>query len=537
VERVNDRAGPPLDDRPDDDRLVADLCLPENFPPPRPDRVELRSTHISWVFLAGDTAWKVKRPVDLGFLDFRTPAQREHFCREELRLNRRLAPGVYQEVVPVWRTGAGYTLDAPAAGGVIADHAVKMRRLPDDRSAAALLRAGALGPERLAELAARLAAFHAGADRADDLAAPEVLAANVEENLTQLAAFAGDPLDAGRLAQVAEAQRRDLGRHHGRLLARQEAGKIRDGHGDLRLEHVYFVDQPLVIDCLEFARRFRCADVALDVAFLVMELRAAGRAELAEYLIHRFARDTNDYELYPLLDFYCAYRALVRAKVACLLAADPAVAADKRRRKSAEAQDLLALTAALEQGSPRRPAVIAIGGLVGSGKSTLADGLAAARGIPAISSDLARKWLAGLAPHQPGGPEIYSRSFGERTYGELIRRAGLVLDGGRSVVLDASFHTPAQRRLARDLAAARDATVLFVETGCDEATLRGRLRVRASAGSESDADERVLDVMRAESVPPDEIPAGQRLRVDGSRPLPALVAEVSARLSDPGAAR
>ncbi len=510
--------------------LADDLCRPASHPPPRPAAVERRETHISWVFLAGDTAWKVKRPVALGFLDFRELEQRRHFCEEEVRLNRRLAPDVYQAVVPVRRVATGHTLDPEQCDGPIVDYAVKMRRLPDDASASALLAAGQLQAAHLRTLAARLARFYDQAAQVTALGAPPAVAATVEENLAQLAAAAPGILDGERLARVAAAQRRDLERHQNRFPERQAAGKIRDGHGDLRLEHVYFLPEPVVIDCLEFNPKFRGGDVALDIAFLVMELRAAGRAELGEYFVHRFVRETGDHGLYPLLDFYCAYRALVRAKIACLIAGDASVDADKRRRKREEARSLLALTEALENGSPDRPMVLAIGGQVASGKSTLAEALAERFGLPVVSSDVTRKSLAGLPATQPGSEELYTSAFTEQTYADMIRRAGLVLDGGRSVILDATFRDPSQRRRARDLAAARDTGFLFVETYCDQATLRARLRARAARPSESDADERVLDQLRGQWVPPDELPEDERLSLEGSRPLPELVAAVEPRI-------
>jgi uncharacterized protein len=516
-----------------DSRLLDDLSRPGSYPAPQPAVIERRDTHISWVFLAGDAAWKIKRPVQLPFLDFRSLDRRRHFCEEELRLNRRLAPGIYQEVVPVRRGPTGCTLEPAPTAGPVVDYAVKMRRLPDDSSAAALLAAGRLTAGHLSALATRLAAFYGQVPARPDLGGPAAMATNVEENLSQLEA-AGDHLDRERLAAVAAAQRRDLQRHHHHLSERQASGQVRDGHGDLRLEHVYFVPEPVVIDCVEFSERFRVGDVALDIAFLVMELRAAGRTDLAEYFVHRFARETNDYELYPLLDFYCAYRALVRAKIACLLAGDTAVPAEKRRRKAAEAKHLLALTQALESGSPDRPTVVAVGGQVATGKSSLAEAISQVVGLPVISSDLTRKWLAGLRPTDRGGPALYTADFTDRTYGELIRRAGLVLDGGRSVILDATFRDPARRRLARDLAAARDARFLFVETACDEATVRARLRARASGPTESDADEQVLDQLREQFVPADELHADERLQVVSTRPLPALVDDVRARLTQPG---
>ncbi len=514
---------------------MADLRRPEAYPPPRPKRIDLAATHISWVFLTEDAAWKVKRPVDFGFVDFTTIERRRHFCEEELRLNRRLAPDVYLDVVPVRRGPAGHAFTGDAE---IVDWAVKMRRLPDARSAAALLAAGALGASDLARLAARLAPFYADAPVAPDEAPPEVFAANVEENLSQLAPFAGDPLDPDRLARVAAAQRRELGRLHPQLAARAAAGRVRDGHGDLRLEHVYVPADPdappFAIDAVEFNPRFRRADVALDAAFLAMELEGAGRGDLGAYFVHRFARETNDYELFPLLDLYVGYRALVRAKVACLLAADPATAADRARRKREEAARLLALAEAHTHAHARgaRPVVIAVGGLTGAGKSTLADALAEALGLPALSSDLARKHLGGIAPREQAPPSLYTDAFTARAYDELVRRAGLVLASGRGVILDATFRSGEARAAARALAAAHDAAFLFVEAACRDEVLRARLRARAAGPAESDADERVLDQIRRTYAPPDELPARERLVADTERPAGEIVPEIRRRLGE-----
>ncbi|HEY0709075.1 MAG TPA: AAA family ATPase [Polyangia bacterium] len=487
-----------------DTKLVSDLLRPEAYPAPRPRAVTLRTTHISWVFLTEDAVYKVKRPVSLGFLDFSTPAARAHFCREEVRLNAALAPGVYLGVVPVWQGETGFHFEP---GVAIVDHAVKMRRLPDDRSAAALLAAGQLTPEMLSSLAQRLADFYAAAPALANPAYVEVMTRNLDETLDELAAFADDPLDRMRLGAVSAAQRRDLARLQERLAQRAAGGKFREGHGDLRLEHVYFLEgeAPVVIDRLEFAERFRIGDIALDVAFLVMELEAAGAAPLAEYFLYRFARATGDFETYALIDFYACYRALVRAKIACLLAQDPGSSAARVSAKRAEATRLLGLAYADALGGPEPQALIAIGGLVGTGKSTLAEAIARQLGFPVISSDVARKQLAGLRPTDRGDARLYQPAQHQRTYDEIFRRADLVLAAGRSVVLDATFRTPADRERARTLAAAHGARFLFVETTCALPAVRERLRVRASAVSESDADEAVLDQTAASFVPPTEL--------------------------------
>jgi aminoglycoside phosphotransferase family enzyme/predicted kinase len=517
-----------------EESLCGDLLQPRSYPAPPPTHVQLRSTHISHVFLTDDTVWKVKRPVRLPFLDFSTLEQRRHFCEEELRLNRRLAPEVYQEVVPIVRTSAGHAVVDPglASGGPVVDFAVKMRRLDDQASAASLLARGALTPAHLGQLARRLATFYQDAPTAPALGSLAAVTRNVEENLAELGAFVPQVLPADAFEAAAAAQRRDLERHAPRLQQRCAAGRIRDGHGDLRLEHVYYPadGQVVVIDAVEFSQRFRAADVGLDVAFLAMELDAAGRGDLASYFVYRFARESNDFGFYPLLDFYIGYRALVRAKVACLVAADPATSADKAERKRQEGQRLLALARAHAQRQGQRPVVIAVGGLTGAGKSTLAEGLARAGVGPVISSDATRKHLAGLAPTTRGPASIYTAEFTEKTYAALAARAAQVVDSGRNVILDATFRTAAERARARELAAAHDCHFLFVEATCDLATMQARLRQRAQQPSESDADEAVLSRMRTDYRPAEELRPEERFVAHTDRDQPTLIAAISSRL-------
>jgi aminoglycoside phosphotransferase family enzyme/predicted kinase len=517
-----------------DGALLAELARPSSYPEP-PARVELRTTHISWVFLTEHEVWKVKRPVNLGFLDFSTAERRRHFCEEEVRLNQRLAPNVYLGVVPVRRGSAGHTFVGNAP---IVDHAVKMRRLPDDESAAALVRAGRLEHSHLEHLARRLARFYAEARATPAFGAIATIRGNVEDNLTLLDRFVSPhgQLDGAALADVAAAQRRDLLRHAAALEARQTHGHIRDGHGDLRLEHVYFPHdaEPLVIDALEFDERFRCADVALDVAFLAMELEASGRGDLADHFLYRMARATNDYDFYPLLDFYLVYRALVRCKVAALVAADPATPADKARRKWDEAARLLALAHRHSTGPARtQPCVMAVGGLVGSGKSFLAETIARDRGAVVVASDPTRKHLGGCPPTERAPAALYSPEFSDRTYREVLRRAEVVAASGRSVILDGTFPTARRREQARALATRLGVPFVFIEARCDEQTLRQRLRARAAAPSESDADEAVLERLRRGYQSPHELPAEQRLVANTDRDLGEALQALNARLQAP----
>ncbi len=506
--------------------LADDLLRPDAYPPPRPARVERVTTHISWVFLTERDVFKVKRPVDYGFVDYSTLERRRHFCEEEVRLNRRLAPDVYLGVVPVRAGPDGATL---TGDGPVVDYAVHMRRLPDAASAEARVRAGTLGHEDLWRLAGTLARFYAGAPATPRYGAPGVIAANVRENFEQVRPFVGRLLSAATFDAVRAWQLGTLARRRARFRARIARGRIRDGHGDLRLEHVYFLDgAPLALDCIEFAERFRMGDVAADVAFLAMELAARGRDDLAESFLGRFALESDDYDLYAVVDFYRSYRAWVRGKVAALLAADPATPADKAARKGDEAAALFVLAERIARAPGAPPALVAVGGLVGSGKTALAEALGRALAVPVVESDRTRKWLAGVAPTERAPDAAYTAAASRETFAELFRRAAVVLASGRGVVLDATFRARALRRRARALARRAGARFLFVETTCDEATLRERLRRRAAGPSVSDATEALLARVRREFQPVTELDPAEHLVLETTAP-PAALAETVRR--------
>jgi predicted kinase len=313
---------------------------------------------------------------------------------------------------------------------------------------------------------------------------------------------------------------------------RREQGRVRDGHGDLRLEHVYFEgDQILVIDAIEFNERFRIADVAADVAFLAMELDARDRPDLAASFLADFALETADYDLYAVADFYLSYRAWVRAKVASFLANDPSTGPEKAQRKSREAARLFALARRYGEPPAKAAAVLAVGGLIGAGKSTLAHALGRAFGSPVVDSDRTRKALVGIPPTTPASAEAYSEEFTRQTYVELFRRADVVLRSGRGVILDASFRNRDLRLQARDLAIRHGRPFRFVEAICDDLTLRARLRARAATGgSVSDATEELLDRFRREFESVTELLADEHVPVNTTLPPPAQVEAVRQRL-------
>ncbi len=342
--------------------LVSDLLAPG---------IELIETHISWVFLAEREVWKVKKPVSLGFLDFSEPPQRRAACEAEVRLNRRLAAEVYRGVVPITRGRSGR--HRFGGDGEPVDWAVHMHRLDETARADRRLADGRLGALEVERIAARLARFHAAA-RADAETAGygsvEAIAGNVRENFAQTRDSAAAFLTPAQAAETEAWQLRFLEHNQHLFAERAAAGRVRDGHGDLRLEHVYMSagggsggdgdgeddGGVVIVDCIEFNRRFRFADVAADVAFLAMDLSWQGRADLAERFLAAYAHRSGDYGLYPLIDFYESYRAWVRGKVAVLLAADPHAAAAVRDRAAAQARRYFLLALASERRAllPRR---------------------------------------------------------------------------------------------------------------------------------------------------------------------------------------
>jgi aminoglycoside phosphotransferase family enzyme/predicted kinase len=515
--------------------LVRDLLRPQAWGAASSLPVALRTTHASWVFLVGEDAWKVKRPVDFGFLDFRTLAARRRFCEDEVRLNRRLAPDVYLGVEPVRASPGGLSITAP---GPIVDWAVHMRRLPDEASAAAMLAADTLTADHLAALAETLADFHRRVPATPAFGGPEAMGANVDENFAQVQPFVGDVVDAATFDEVRRFHGGALAERRERFTARVEQGRIREGHGDLRLEHVYFLPPPagvVAIDCIEFNDRFRCGDVAGEAAFLAMELEVARRPDLAAGFVARFVEASDDFGLYGVLDFYLSYRAWVRGKVAAFVAADPAADAPLQARKREEARRDFALARAFVGPPMDPPFLVAVGGVIGSGKSTVAAALGRALAVPVVSTDRTRKAIAGLSPTERGAAGLYSDAAVEATYEQVLRRAGEVLASGRGAILDATFSARRWRTAAAAAADAVGARFVHVETHCaDAAVLKERLRRRRTEPSLSDATDAELDMLAARYEPVRASEPGLHLAVDTSGAVEPAVASALRALERAG---
>ena len=505
----------------------------------------LIETHISRVFLRGADVYKVKRAVSLGFLDFSTLALREAACLAEVELNRRLSADVYLGVVAVLRAPSGeLAFVAPDDCGraektPVLEWAVHMRRLDDRQRADSLLAAGLFGVRDVETIAATIATFHRSAPASAAIAEfgkPALIEHNVRENFAQIAEHVAAYLSAEEHAQLIAYQTRFLDSERARLVERAHAGFVRDGHGDLRLEHCYRHDDGsyAIIDCIEFNERFRYGDVCADLAFLAMDLSYHGRPELADSFVAAYARESADYGVYGVLDFYQSYRATVRAKVSALLAHDDGVSEATRSSAQREARRYFLLAITAGQRALQAPRLIVTFGLIASGKSTVAAALAERLGAAQLSADYTRKELLGVPPEQPRHEAAfegaYDSGFTERVYETLLARAALILRTGRSVVLDATFRARAHREQAGALASELSADVLFVECRCDRAIALARLRRRAQTTSVSDGREAIYDAFAARFEPADELAPAPHLRLDTEQPLSATLARVFAQL-------
>jgi aminoglycoside phosphotransferase family enzyme/predicted kinase len=456
--------------------------------------VRVHQTHISAVFLAGRYAYKVKKPVALGFLDFSTLEKRRHFCDEEVRLNRRLAPHVYLGVVPVTRTAAGLRMEGE---GEVVEWAVKMRRLREDATLERRLERGEVRTELVQALALLVARFHARAETGPSIAAFgrfDVVARNVRENFEQSAPQAGVTVSRAVFERLRARTEESLTRLGPLIEKRAEEGMPCDTHGDLHLDHVYLFpeEEPpedlVIIDCIEFNERFRFADPVADMAFLVMDLIFHGRRDLARAFAGAYFQASGDTEGRELLAFYTAYRAAVRGKVEGFKLAEQEVPVRERAAALAGARAHWLLALGELEPPERRPGLVLAGGLPGTGKSTLARALAEHAGFQVIRSDVVRKELAHAAGAAAADFEggIYTPEWTERTYAECLRRAEQLLFEGQRVVVDATFREESRRAAFLQKATGWGVPGLLLLCQAEPEVVQARLRDRH--GDASDAD-------------------------------------------------
>ncbi|WP_113705574.1 AAA family ATPase [Nonomuraea lactucae] len=449
---------------------------------------EIRETHSSVVIFLGDHAYKIKKPVNLAFLDFTTREARQRVCRDEVELNRRLAPDVYEGVA-----------DVLGPDGRPCEHLVVMRRMPEERRLATMVRSGKPVEGYVRQTARMLASMHGSARRSPEIdrqGTQEALRTRWTASFEQVRALPEPAVNADTVCEIERLTLRFLDGRERLFATRITEGRVVEGHGDLMAEDIFCLDDgPRILDCLEFDERLRSLDGLDDAAFLAMDLERLGAPRLAESFLHRYAEFSGDPSPPSLWHHYVAYRAFVRAKVACLRHWQGSPAA------AWEARDLAGLT--LRHLQAGAVTLVLVGGLPGTGKSTVAAAIGERLSYPILNSDRIRKELACLAPEQPApapfGEGIYSREWTRRTYHELLARAETLLRHGEPVVLDASWTDAASRADARDVAQRTSSDV--VELRCIAPRQVSTERLARRTGGVSDADQAIAAAMAASTGP------------------------------------
>ncbi len=492
--------------------MIGALTDRNRYPHPV-ERVQLIETHISYVLLTGRFAYKIKKPLDLGFLDFSTLAARRYYCGEELRLNRRFAPQLYLDVVAISGPDADPRMEG--AGPAI-EYALKMVEFPQRALLDAVLARGELLPGHIDELATALAAFHLAAARAqpgDAYGDAAHIRAPMEQNFAQLRPLLASAAESGRLDALRRWSQCEQDRLDALFAARHRAGFVRECHGDLHLGNIALVDgSPQMFDCIEFDPNLRWIDMMSELAFLDMDLAQRGRPDYAARVLNGYLEITGDYEGLRLLRYYLVYRALVRAKIARLRASqeDSSAAAGSAaaHRREYEAYAGFAQRVIVA----RRKALIVTHGLAGSGKTTYSqavlEGLSALR----LRSDVERKRQHGLAALARTGAQlgtgIYDEAATRSVYAELMRLAHVALEAGYPVIVDATFLERWQRDAFRRLAADLAIPFCILDCRAEQAILRQRIARRGQgAGDASEATAAVLErqIETRDAIEPDEL--------------------------------
>lgn len=519
-----------MDSKPQD--LTAALLEPSIWPD-RPERVELIETHISWVFLTRDFAWKIKKPVSFDFLDFSTLEQRKQFCDKELKLNRRTASALYLSVVPICGTFAHPIIDGSAEP---IEFAVKMRRFDDAGLLSRLAMEKRLSPVLIDQLAETIAEFHSRIPQAGSGSAfgqPADICQDALDNFSTIEQLAnGDALHEASVRHLKDWTIKEGARIDSVLAQRRAAGFVRECHGDLHLRNIVQIDgKPCLFDCIEFNAEFRWIDVISEVAFLVMDLEEHDEEESARRLLNRYLERTGDYEGVQVLRYYLVYRAMVRAKVDMIRLHDRTQSAAQRRVLLNEFGNYLSIA---DHDAERDPPTLSImHGLSGSGKTTMSQRIIEHSPSIRIRSDIERKRLHGIGEtdHVTGAmaERLYSPHATRRTYARLSSLATTVIEAGFSVVVDATFLRAEERNLFRNLARNLDVPYRIVACRASEEELMTRVASRATNGQDaSDAGVSVLRNQLKIETGINEEPAGELIVVDTASE--SSVAEALARL-------
>ncbi len=460
------------------------------------ERLQLVETHISWVVLTGPYAYKIKKALNLGFLDFSTLARRRFFCEEEIRLNSRLAPEIYLDVVPIYGSWDAPRLTDP---GTAIEYAVRMRQFPQEDLLNRLVARGELRAEHIDAIASRVADFHLGipsAPGSGPFGSPAQVRAPVDENFRQILARVDDIDTRERLEALRRWSDESFARLSNTMNRRKSHGFVRECHGDMHLGNMALLDGRVTLfDGIEFNDDLRWIDVMSEVAFLTSDLEYWGRPDYARRFLNDYLESTGDFAGLALLRYYQAYRAMVRAKVIRIRLSQPDRTVEERTGDEREFQHHL--TQAEGYTRPSRPIMVLMRGVSGSGKTVISQICLERAGTLRIRSDVERKRLFGLRTTDRTGAGvgngIYTREATARTYERLRELAENILDADHGVIVDATFLRRDQRQPFVDLASERNVSCVILDVHADESTLRERVEKRMSAGA--DASEAGAEVL------------------------------------------
>lgn len=477
-------------------QLIQQMQQPDFYPHPVQKPIEVLQTHASYVLLTGDYAYKIKKPVNFVFFDYSTLEKRQHFCREELRMNRPLAPEIYLEVLSIAREGERYNL---AGTGEVVEYALKMRQFPQTMLWSHLFDRGELTLELMEELGRTVAAFHAGAATNDyirSLGSAEKIRAAFEENYRQSKPYIGSVQTRQQFEETKQFTDRFFEQEFPLLQQRQAQNKIREVHGDLHLKNICLWEGKVrLFDRIEFNEEFRFVDTMYDVAFTVMDLEARGRVDLGNAFLNTYLEETGDWEGLQVLPLYLSRQAYVRAKVTSFLLDDAAVSTEEKEKARETAANYYRL--AWNYTKTHNGRMVMMSGLSGSGKSTIARQLARDWGAIHLRSDAVRKHLAGLDLQERGSDTIYTPEMSQKTYARLLELAKISVRKGFSVILDAKYDRVSLRKPVIAMCESLQIPLQILHCTAPLALLRDR--VAARRGDISDATPELLARQKAEA--------------------------------------
>lgn len=435
------------------DALVRQMLLPSFYGLPAGTGIRHIQTHISHVFLTGEFAYKIKKPVNLGFLDFSTLEKREFYCREELRLNRRFAPTLYLGVLSITQSGESFALEPTFPGTNPVEFALKMRQFDERDLLTNWLRDERLTEAHIRDIARKMVNLHRDANTDTFVASfgtPEAVEKMIDDNFASVKTFIGRALDAGQFDQIRSTMMDAFRANRLRIDQRARNGQTRECHGDLHLRNMcWFSGEFQFFDCIEFNEEYRCIDVMYELAFLAMDLEYRGRADLSNALMNEYLERSGDYEGATLLQPYLALRAWIRAKVACLKLEDSQIGlAELEEARSSAARHF---NYAERRMRPRSPSLTLVCGVSGTGKSTLARELCKRMDAIHIRSDAIRKHIAGVELDSHASA-IYTDEITEATCATMAEHARTLLQSGWNIIMDATFQRAAHRVAARNVA-------------------------------------------------------------------------------------